>query len=303
MPMIVRRKRRGVIPVSIVAALALLAGGALAGVRGSASAKADCSEATALRLVNEHKLNGFLGPNPVAQYLCGPFTGPGSEALAVTIRAETCWPIQAWAVFELKGGSWQLVLDRHDFVAPPLVAVRADIRETTPVFRPGDPRCIPSGGTHARTWHWDGTRFTAGPWKQVTPGTAVAPSGSFKSGFFKTPSGNILCVHANGTGAASVGCVVKSGLEPPPPRRGPGCSPALVVGLSATGRVHTEGSECPGEDAPETPYVGADVARVLGYGKTWSGGGINCASAISGLTCRNKSGHGFFLSREHWRAF
>ena len=57
-----------------------------------------------------------------------------------------------------------------------------------------------------------------------------------------------------------------------------------------------------GEDAPETPYVGSGIAKVLGYGKTWSGGGIRCTSAETGLTCRNKSGHGFFLSREHWRS-
>jgi hypothetical protein len=42
---------------------------------------------------------------------------------------------------------------------------------------------------------------------------------------------------------------------------------------------------------------------VLGYGKTWSGGGLRCTSAFKGLTCRNKSGHGFFLSRAHWRSF
>jgi hypothetical protein len=42
---------------------------------------------------------------------------------------------------------------------------------------------------------------------------------------------------------------------------------------------------------------------VLGHGKTWSGNGLRCTSAVKGLTCRNKSGHDFFLSRAHWRAF
>jgi hypothetical protein len=42
---------------------------------------------------------------------------------------------------------------------------------------------------------------------------------------------------------------------------------------------------------------------VLGYGRTWRVGGIRCASAPSGLTCRNKTGRGFFLSRERWRTF
>ena len=55
---------------------------------------------------------------------------------------------------------------------------------------------------------------------------------------------------------------------------------------------------------PETSYVGDCVARVLAYGMTWSGGGgLRCRSAETGLTCRNASGHGFFLSRERWRSF
>jgi hypothetical protein len=45
------------------------------------------------------------------------------------------------------------------------------------------------------------------------------------------------------------------------------------------------------------------VARVLAYGKTWAGEGLRCTSAEIGLTCRNRDGHGFFLSRERWRAF
>ena len=136
-------------------------------------------------------------------------------------------------------------------------------------------------------------------------GRAESPAvrgASFTYGFFKTPSGNILCSWTLSPRSASVECVVKSGLKPPPPPRA-GCSPTIVVGLHATGRVRTTGSVCPGEDAPETPYVGSGIARVLRYGKTWSGGGIGCTSAVTGLTCRNKSGHGFFLSREKWRAF
>ena len=40
-------------------------------------------------------------------------------------------------------------MQRNAFIDPPLVAVGADIRETAPVFRPGDPRCVPSGGSRA----------------------------------------------------------------------------------------------------------------------------------------------------------
>jgi hypothetical protein len=32
-------------------------------------------------------------------------------------------------------------------------------------------------------------------------------------------------------------------------------------------------------------------------------GGFRCTSAAVGLTCKNASAHGFFLSRERWRIF
>ncbi len=43
--------------------------------------------------------------------------------------------------------------------------------------------------------------------------------------------------------------------------------------------------------------------RVLGYGETWSLGSISCSSDMNGLTCRNKEGHGFFLSRKSQAVF
>ena len=51
------------------------------------------------------------------------------------------------------------------------------------------------------------------------------------------------------------------------------------------------------------PFAGEATARTLAYGTAWDGGGIRCASAFTGLTCRNGSGHGFFLSRESWKTF
>jgi hypothetical protein len=44
-------------------------------------------------------------------------------------------------------------------------------------------------------------------------------------------------------------------------------------------------------------------AKVLRYGKTWRHGSMRCTSTKKGLTCRNKSKHGFFLSRERSRFF
>lgn len=44
--------------------------------------------------------------------------------------------------------------------------------------------------------------------------------------------------------------------------------------------------------------------RILGYGRTQRIGlRITCTSRTTGLTCRNRDGHGFFLSRERVRLF
>ena len=196
-----------------LATAAVVVGGVFASVGGTASA-ADCSRATALRIGEPFFFDPASRGNPISQVLCGPFTGAGSEAMAVSFAAPTCWGIQRWAVFRVVEGDWQLVLDRKGFVFP-LVAVGADIREKAPVFRPGDPRCLPSGGSRARLWRWNGTRFTPGPWKQVTPG-AAAPAVPGFSGFFKPPSGNVVCGYGYGSKIprAFVGCRIKSGLKP-----------------------------------------------------------------------------------------
>jgi len=179
-----------------------------------------------------------------------------------------------------------------------LAAAGSDIRETRPVWRVADGPCFPTGGTRARTWHWNGSQLVAGPWKQVTP------PDSLKMGSFKTPSANIVCAYTIYTGStaadSSVGCVIKSGLKPAPPRRPcvDGDPARDRVYLGVTGRVDVP--PCAGDPGP---YVYVDRARVLGYGKSWSAGGLRCTSALAGLTCRNNYGHGFFLSRERWRRF
>jgi len=291
----------GAAVVAAVGGSGVLAGqgsGGLSGAPGTRTASGDCSKATAARLVERHRLNAFVVPNPVRQVLCGAFAGRGSDAMAISILAPTCWGIQRWAVFRFAQGDWRLVLDRIAFIFP-LAAVGTGIRETTPVFRRGDNRCNPSGGTRTRIWRWNGTRLAAGPWKQIKPG----PAAGIESGHFKTPSGNIVCFHSPGPTdqpRAFLVCGIKSGLKPAPPRR-----PCLEGGyagdrveLFATGRTRVPA--CAGDPGA---FVGERSARVLGYAKTWSGGGLRCSSAVAGLTCRNRGGHGFFLSRARWRAF
>lgn len=136
-----------------------------------------------------------------------------------------------------------------------------------------------------------------------TGGTDATPARAPGDDYFKTPSGNIVCQFLPGPKdlpRGSLGCVIKSGLRPAPPRRT--CREGGYAGdrvdLLATGRVSVP--QCAGDYGA---FLYAAVARLLGYGKTWSRNGFTCVSAIAGLTCRNRSSHGFFLSREHWRQF
>lgn len=264
-----------------------------------ASTAGRCSLAEANAVVERLHLNdGLVVAKPANRVLCGPFVGPGSNAMVASLSRETCLPNFGWAVFRFAGGDWQLVMKRNGFAI--LSKAGSDIREEVPVYRSGDSPCFPKGGTKARIWQWNGSRLSAGPWRQATPGVAPATE---KSGFFKTPSANIVCGYFVGPdipAGAVVYCGIKSGLKPAPPRRP--CDEGGYAGdrvdMNATGRVSVP--PCAGDPGA---LVGESRARVLGYGKTWSGGGIRCSSALTGLTCRNKSGHGFFLSRERWRKF
>lgn len=52
-----------------------------------------------------------------------------------------------------------------------------------------------------------------------------------------------------------------------------------------------------------SPDTQRPVYRTLPYGKAWKQGAFTCASARTGLTCRNGRGHGLFVSRQSWRVW
>lgn len=154
------------------AALLLLAvpqAAAAVAAPGARIAHASCSRATAKRLVNQDRLNDFLLPQPVVQVICGPFTGPRSQAMLVTIGAATCWSPQQWAVFRYTGGAWRLVTDKHRFIVSPVRASGGNLIVTSPVSRPGDSRCDLTGGTLTQTWHWNRSRFVVVATKRTPP--------------------------------------------------------------------------------------------------------------------------------------
>ena len=110
--------------------------------------------------------------------------------------------------------------------------------------------------------------------------------------FFRTPSGNIGCVYASAFQGipASVRCDIRSGLKPKPAKpRNCHLDWGDSYELPKTGRALVT---CHGDTALD-PH-----APVLAYGKAWQRNGLMCTSRATGLRCTNKSGHGFFLSRQ-----
>jgi hypothetical protein len=55
---------------------------------------------------------------------------------------------------------------------------------------------------------------------------------------------------------------------------------------------------CPGGATGDHP-----VYRTLAYGKSWQRGPFTCTSRVTGVTCRNRTGHGLFISRQAYRTW
>jgi hypothetical protein len=133
------------------------------------------------------------------------------------------------------------------------------------------------------------------------PGSAAALSST--SAYFRGPGRNVVCGYFAGAGEpASLECGVPTGLKPPPPRPSARDCHDLDfasdrVRLAATGQVI---GFCSG-DVGVLAELGS--APVLAYGKTWREGPFTCTSSVAWITCKNRSGHGFALSRLRWHRF
>jgi hypothetical protein len=245
---------------------------------GATTAIADCSMATALDVAKPLFVWGNSVRRPISQVLCGPFTGPGSEAMAVTLVGPTCWPVQGWAVYRFVDGGWQLALERRGVFIFRLDAVGGDIRETAPVFHHGDGRCTPSGGKQARIWHWNGTRLAAGSWRHVTPAAPV------KSAGFLSPSHNISCGMFDYSPYRYVRCQSRR--------------PPHLARLSTRGQVTSCRNRSVLDNHCGISDPGENVVPTLAYGRPITVGRFRCLSERAGVTCVViRSGKGFRISR------
>ncbi|MHA6345412.1 DUF6636 domain-containing protein [Roseivivax sp. CAU 1761] len=111
---------------------------------------------------------------------------------------------------------------------------------------------------------------------------------------FMTPSGNIYC---NGAVEASeITCTIVERSGPPAMARPGNCSASWghEFHLRASGPARMGCSRAPRR---------VDYSDVAPYGQSGAFGAITCRSERTGLTCRNPSGHGFFLSRRSQQVF
>jgi len=210
-------------------------------------------------------------PQPVYAVLCGAFTGPGSQAMAVSLATGgTSVPFGGWAVFRRSGGGWQLVMQQPNGAR--ISAAGSGIRETVGISRPGDPRCCPSGGERSRVWRWNGSRLVAGEWTQES-------SRQPQRRAFYSPSRNLFCDIA----PSGVTCTSRT-----PPH-------VVSMGLDAKLTI-CRGVGCignPGETDPQpTPTL-------LAYGRQITVGGFRCLSLETGVRCTViQTGKGFQINRD-----
>jgi hypothetical protein len=241
---------------------------------------ASCSKAEATAVVQRlHLGEADFIPNPVNAVLCGGVLGPGSKTMVVSLASGgTSVPFEGWAVFRLAGAEWQLVLRQNN--GAQISAAGNDIRETRGVSRPGDPRCCPSGGTEARLWHWNGTRFGASPWRQATrakPGPTTV-----HLFYINSPSRNIWCDVGD---EDMVFCVSRT------------LPHSATLRIDGTVRI-CSGRRCVGSTKPFKP--GGDP--ILEYGQQDVQSAYSCKSEQVGITCTVRSGRargkGFLINRD-----
>lgn len=113
------------------------------------------------------------------------------------------------------------------------------------------------------------------------------------SDHFVLPSGNIYCALV-GENQEFLRCEIGSSLNPMPPK------PDSCEFDWGNGFLLAQNSE-PNILCISDTIAGSD--RELAYKTTWKNAGFECLSETTGLTCKNSTGQGFFLSREKWEVF
>jgi hypothetical protein len=118
----------------------------------------------------------------------------------------------------------------------------------------------------------------------------------------RTPSGNITCFYVPGRPSV-LQCQIKHASYSAKLVAYCG-QPSIGVDWAgfSLGPTRKGSVSCSG-GVLYSPDTQRPVFTTLAYGKTWRQAVFTCTSQVTGLTCRNRAGHGLFISRESWRAW
>jgi hypothetical protein len=132
------------------------------------------------------------------------------------------------------------------------------------------------------------------------PGLAPATAATRLPGF-RSPSRNIRCLFVPGRPANLLCSIARASYADTLQARcmaGPSVDwHGFELGATRKGGVVCSGGILYNPDTQRPTYV------TLPYGATWRHTPFTCWSRVTGVTCRNRNGHGLFLSRETWRAW
>jgi hypothetical protein len=120
----------------------------------------------------------------------------------------------------------------------------------------------------------------------------AAPAASAVYQPFRTPSGNIGCYYS--TGPAFLRCDTAYDTSFTGKRSCPNGDYGRAFGMSPRGHAR---ALCVGDTALNRQ------APAIAYGHSKRFGPYSCTSRTSGLTCHNRAGHGWTLSRQRQRLF
>jgi hypothetical protein len=237
-------------------------------LRPIAIASTGCSKAAALQVVERLRFGQDVAggrAHPVDQVLCGPFFGSGSRGMVVSVALPTgCRASIQWGVFRFAAGGWRLVLTRRNGAF--LSAVGSDIKERQGATTPTDPFCSPSAWK-SRIWHWNGTRFTASPWKVTYLKTVHLDN-------FLSPDRKVWCRITKDATENDAWC----GTE----------TPSRLATVKPSGAV----TVCNGTSPGDCLQNWDDHATVLRYGQGSELYGYRCVSQKNGITCTVIAGAG-----------
>jgi uncharacterized protein DUF6636 len=117
---------------------------------------------------------------------------------------------------------------------------------------------------------------------------------------FRSPSGNIKCLFVPGPGNLLCEIAHADYAEKLQNRCMSGPSVdwhGFELGATGKGSITCSGGILYNPDTQRPSYA------LLPYGKSRRQGAFTCWSRASGVTCRNRKGHGLFISRQAWRAW